>query len=468
MDRSSKSTGSCMDCLALARDEGVVGCWRAVASRCTGVELSFAGFGFGGNMRASWLLASILICWAFAAQAASKTDKEPVGDDVTKLIKEFIERDFYKPVDFPSFAGKHPTNADIDKALADLHASHTHRFMPGTVDYYEVAGIYGPWKSIYQSVFPPDGEAKYDGIAFNTAIIDGKRFVTDVYDGAAAQKAGILVGDELLAVDGKPFDEIGSFKGKAGKVVAVTVRRAANAQPMNIPVTVTSIQPVRMYFDALRASGRIVENSGYEIGYLRLWTLASRQTNDAVEAMLRDGILSGAQGLILDLRGRWGGFSSELPTMLLEDFSDISITMRDGQSFPWQTAWRKPIVVLVDEGTRSNSEVLACAIKRRGFTLIGKKTAGAVLGGRAYLLPDNSLLMLAAGTVRVDDEVLEGKGVMPDEIVETLVPYAMGDDPQLHAAIGEMTRQLSGVSPWRRFLPPERRRCAMETSTTSN
>ena len=142
--------------------------------------------------------------------------------------------------------------------------------------------------------------------------------------------------------------------------------------------------------------------------------------------------------------------------------------MRDGQSFPWQTAWRKPIVVLVDEGTRSNSEVLACAIKRRGFTLIGKKTAGAVLGGRAYLLPDNSLLMLAAGTVRVDDEVLEGKGVMPDEIVETLVPYAMGDDPQLHAAIGEMTRQLSGVSPWRRFLPPERRRCAMETSTTSN
>lgn len=418
-------------------------------------------------MWARWLLsAAAVICWAMTAQAQNKINVEPVADGVAARIEELVERDFYRFVDFPSFAGKHPTNADIDKALADLKASHTRRFMPGTVDYYEVADIYGPWRGTSRLVFPPDGEAKYDGVGMNTAIIDGKRFVTDVYDGAAAKKAGIVVGDEILNIDGKPFDEIQSFKGLAGKTVRVSVRRTAKARPVEIPVAVASISPVRMYFDAIRASGRVIENRGYGIGYVRIWTLASRQTKDVVEALLRDGILSGAQGLILDLRGRWGGMSSELPAMLMEDFSEITITMRDGQSFGWQETWRRPIVVLVDEGTRSNNEVLACAIKKRGFALIGKKTAGVVLGGSAYLLPDKSLLMLAVGTVQVDGEVLEGKGVTPDIVVDAPIPYATGADPQLDVAVEQMTRELSSVTPWR--LYPQKRPCSAIDSAVAN
>lgn len=418
-------------------------------------------------MRARWFLsAAAVICWAMAAQAQSKTAKEFVADEVATKIEELVERDFYRSVDFTSFTGKHPTNADIDEALIELKASHTHRFLPGTIDYYEVADIFGPWRGVNRLVFPPDGEVTYDGIGINTAIIDGRRFVTRVYDGAAAKKAGILVGDEIVSVDGKPFDEVGSFAGQAGKTVVVAVRRAVDGRPTNIPVTVASLSPVRMYFDAIRASGRIIENRGHDIGYVRIWTLASRQTKDTVEAMLRDGVLSGAQGLILDLRGRWGGLSSELPAMLMEDFSEITITTRDGQTFGWQEAWRKPIVVLVDEGTRSNGEVLACAIKKRGFAVIGKKTAGVVLGGRGYLLPDKSLLMLAVGTVRVDGEVLEGKGVVPDIVVEAPIPYSSGADPQLDVAIEQMTRELSSFTPQR--LYPQQRPCSAIDSTVAN
>ncbi|WP_054309634.1 S41 family peptidase [Mesorhizobium sp. 1M-11] len=418
-------------------------------------------------MRVRWFLsAAAVICWAMAAQAQNKISKESAADGVAAKIEELVERDFYKPVDFPSFAGKHPTNADIDRALADLHVSHTRRFMPGTVDYYEVADIYGPWRGASRLVFPPDGEAKYDGIGMNTTIIGGKRFVTHVYDGAAAKKAGILVGDEILTVDGKPFDEIKSFKGQAGKPVMVAVRRTAKAPPVDIPVAVTSISPVRMYFDAIRASGRVVENRGYSIAYFRIWALASRQTNDAVEAMLRSEILSGAHGLILDLRGRWGGYTDELPAMLLEDFADVTFTMRDGRSEKWRETWRKPIIVLVDEGTRSANEILACAIKKRGFAVIGKKTAGAVLSGRAFLLPDTSLLMLAAGTVQVDGEVLEGKGVVPDIVVDAPIPYAMGADPQLDVAVEQMTRDLSSITPWR--LYPQQRPCSAIASAVAN
>lgn len=183
-------------------------------------------------MRTKWLLsAAAVICCVTAVQAQNKTGNESVAEEVVSKIREFVERDFYKPVKFPSFTGKHPKNADIDKALADLNASHTRRFMPETIDYYEVADVYGRRLGIDRRfVFPPYGEIKYDGIGIASTVIDGKRFVTDVYDGAIAQTAGILVGDEILTVDGKPFDEIQSFKGLAGKIVVVTIRRSAKAR----------------------------------------------------------------------------------------------------------------------------------------------------------------------------------------------------------------------------------------------
>lgn len=420
-------------------------------------------------MRAKWLLSfATVICWAMAAQAASDTVADELTGRVANRVEELVERNFYKPVDFPSFAGKHPTNADIDQALADLKASHTRRFMPGTLEYYEVADIYQRWLSRdLNSIFPPRGEVQYEGIGIATAVIDGKRFVTDVYDGAMAKAAGIRVGDEVLSVNAKPFEEIGSFKGGAGTIATVTVRQAAGARPIDIPVMVVAISPVRMFLESVSASVRLIEDAGNDIGYIRLWTLASPLTNETVETMMRSGILSDADGLVLDLRGRWGGISSELPEMLMEDFADISFTMRNGRTFSQRETWRKPIVVLIDEGTRSANELLACAMKKRGFTLIGEKSAGAVLGGSAYVLPDDSLLMVATSMVKVDDEVLEGKGVEPDTIVNAPVPYAGGADPQLKAAMKEITEQLSGVSPWRNAQSPERR-CSPGGTARSN
>lgn len=226
---------------------------------------------------------------------------------------------------------------------------------------------------------------------------------------------------------------------------------------------VTSISPVRMFLEAINASARIIESRSRSIGYIRLWTLASSLTNETVESLMREGILSDAAGLILDLRGRWGGISSELPAILTDDFSDISFSGQ-GWSRSQIEAWRKPIVVLVDEGTRSANELLACAMKRRGFTLIGKKSAGAVLGGHAYLLPDNSLLMLAISAVRIGGEELEGKGVTPDKIVDAPIPYAMGADPQLDAALEEMVAQLPNASPWGSSSSRPHSRCATENA----
>ena len=75
-------------------------------------------------------------------------------------------------------------------------------------------------------------------------MIDGKRFVTDVYDGSPAASAGVKQGDEILSADGVPFQEIESFRGKIGKSVDLALRRAADQAPITIPVPVAPVAAV--------------------------------------------------------------------------------------------------------------------------------------------------------------------------------------------------------------------------------
>ena len=97
----------------------------------------------------------------------------------------------------------------------------------------------------------------------------------------------------------------------------------------------------------------------------------------------------------------------------------------------------------IDEGTRSGLEVFAYDLKAKGIPLVGTRTAGALLGGRGYLLPDDSLLELAVAGVEVNGEKIEGKGVEPDMAVPFDVRYAAGRDPQRDAAV---TKALSLLS----------------------
>ncbi|MGO4843996.1 PDZ domain-containing protein, partial [Rhizobiaceae sp. 2RAB30] len=73
---------------------------------------------------------------------------------------------------------------------------------------------------------------------------NGLGFVSEVYDGSPAARAGILVGDEILSVDGAPYREIASFEGKVGKSVTVELRRRPGDQPIDKPVQVERLRPL--------------------------------------------------------------------------------------------------------------------------------------------------------------------------------------------------------------------------------
>ena len=113
-------------------------------------------------------------------------------------------------------------------------------------------------------------------------------------------------------------------------------------------------------------------------------------------------------GLVLDLRGGWGGAQPEYAELFVGGAPIMTYVGRDGREAFASFRWRRPVVVLVDEGTRSGKEVVTYGLKRQGVRVVGTRTAGALLAARGFLLRDGSLLVLAVSDVRVEGERLEG------------------------------------------------------------
>jgi C-terminal processing protease CtpA/Prc len=146
---------------------------------------------------------------------------------------------------------------------------------------------------------------------------------------------------------------------------------------------------------------------------------------------------------VWDLRDGWGGAQAEYLHLFNGRAPTTALINRDGQRSMANVAWRKPVAMLVNEGTRSGKEILAYGFKEYGIgEVIGSRTAGAVLAGRAYLLSDGSLLLVAVADVLVDGRRLEGVGVTPTISVPFTLAYAQGKDAQLDRAVDVLSRAV--------------------------
>jgi carboxyl-terminal processing protease len=403
------------------------------------------------------------ILLAFISVSAFATDVPRSGDPVFDRVITLVNSEFHdenaldrfnaaakKEIEsaVPALSTTGSTarvDAAIETALASLQASHNGRFKSDTIAYFELSDIFRfAIRDDLRRLFPPDGEVNYAGIGMVTQLIGDARFVTDVYDGSPAAKAGIVMGDEILAVDGKPYREIASFQGKVGQSVDVRLRRKADAALTSIKVAVERLRPLPTFEKAIKDSVAVSERDGRKIGYVRFWTLSTRDGLDIAARELSTGRLSNVDGLVVDLRGRWGGGAADAAELFVGDTPSFRLIPRRGKDTLANVRWRGPVVALVDEGTRSGLELFAYALKINGIPLVGERTAGALLAGRAYTLPDNSLLEIAVSDAVIDDNVrLEGNGVAPDIRVALPLAYAAGRDPQREAAVTEMIRLLA-------------------------
>ncbi len=331
----------------------------------------------------------------------------------------------------------------INAMLAELGASHTRYYTPEDPAYYQLADIFSyALRRSLDRVFPM-GEVSYPGIgAFTQSDDQGRIFLTGVIEAAPAHRAGLLVGDEILSADDRPFSPVESFRGRLGASVPLSIRRAAAGAPMTCMVTPVEIHPNEMFLSGLKASARIVTaGNNARIGYVHVWSYAGGRYQSALEELIGEGLLHDADALVWDLRDGWGGAQPQYLDLFNPRAPTMQVTGRNGETGLVDVKWRKPVAMLINGGTRSGKEVLAYGFKKYQLgELIGARTEGAVLAATAFLIGDQGLLLLAVEDVLVDGQRLEGVGVTPTIEVAFDSRYAAGADPQLERAIEILSR----------------------------
>lgn len=291
-------------------------------------------------MRNFCILSVAFLCLALAAPVggsvapsmASETGEAQVRDNAgsSANIRAFDEawlkvRDaFYDPnfrgLDWNAVGRKYRALAAsqdanvaelVNQMLAELHASHAGYYTPNEIAYYDLADIFSNGLRRELEKRFAKGEVVYSGIGIMTRDIDGRHFISGVFPGHPAAEAGLLIGDEIIAADGKPFTPIGSFADKAGRKVTLTIRRDAEGDEIAVPVVPRLIRPNQAFLKAMQDGARIIEKGNRKLGYVHVWSYARAQYQRLLEELLTQGRLKNADGLIWDLRDGWGGAEPE-------------------------------------------------------------------------------------------------------------------------------------------------------------
>lgn len=387
---------------------------------------------------AVFLLASGLV----QAAEAPPADYPALGREVVDLVKDR----FFDPDRATRWAAENGGYAarisdaaafrrETQRRLAALGASHTAYYTPGEdTGYWDLLSIFAP-------VLKRPAERESLGAAF--AEREEGWFVARVFAGGPAEAAGLRRGDRVATADGEPFHPVRSLAGKAGRPVILEVQDQPGSLLRKVAATPQRVDPAAEWLEAQRAGSRIVEKDGRRVAYVPIWSCAGDVYRQALADSLA-GDLAPAEALVIDFRGGWGGCNPQLVALFDPAVPDLQRIPRDGGGSVWNPSWRKPLVVLIDGGSRSGKELVSRALQRHGrAVLVGERTAGAVLAGQPFLLSDGSLMFLAVEDVRVDGERLEETGVAPDVPVPSDLRYAAGRDPQLDRALGVAAGALS-------------------------
>lgn len=364
-----------------------------------------------------------------------------------------IENQFYKPEKVGAgWAATKPmylqrvrkatTRREFSGVMQDvmhgLAASHCAFWTVDDIEYYHLIDIFRAIPEIEKRVALsfPDGVVAYPGIDILPERRNGKWFIAGVLDGGVGESAGLHRGMELLSVEDEPYQPVRSFLRMENKPIRLTVRRFAGAETETLTVVPHAIEPQSAMLDAMKKSMRVIEFSGRKIAYVHVWSYAGKQFHELLEEELLSGVLSPADALVLDIRDGWGGATPTYLNLFNRNLPRLESIARNGSRFTYPTHWSKPVVLLVNAGSRSGKEVIAYAFKRFQIgPVVGSTTGGAVLAGTPILIGTDAVMYLAVAGIEVEGRVIEGEGVVPDYVVDDPLESASSSDPQLSKAL---------------------------------
>jgi len=295
----------------------------------------------------------------------------------------------------------------------------------------------------------------FEGIGAELGYDDGQVIVVTPLEGSPAKAAGIRPGDYILKIDDYEltsedtvYDAVAKIRGEAGTDVVLTVLHKGESEPVEITITRDEITIPSMSLEFIGTEediahfkiGRFTEAS-YDI-WVSQW---DKNVGEIVD--------SGVDKMILDLRGNPGGFFDAAiyagDDFLEEGFviskqKDADGNIEDYDSTQGGDLLDIELVVLINSGSASASEILAGALKQaeRGI-LIGEETFGKGTAQRVYDLEDGSSLHLTILKWLLPDgsNIERDNAITPDVEVElTNDDFIEGNDPQLDKAIEELTK----------------------------
>ncbi len=271
--------------------------------------------------------------------------------------------------------------------------------------------------------------------------------------GSPAETAGILPGDLITKVDGEDiggqdlFTVISKVRGKAGTSVQLTIVRENEPEPLEFDIT-------RAKITIASVESKMLDGG---IGYVKINNFGEKTTSE-LKSQLQALMAQSPSGLVLDLRGNPGGLRDTAVEVIsqfvsggkamIQRYGDGHEEVFDVQ--PGGLATDIPLVVLINKGSASASEIVAGAIQDYGRgQIVGEQSygKGTVQNWQPLASNQGSVRITVARWLTPDGRSIDKKGITPNvEVKLTKEDRTANLDPQLDSAVRLLTSDTAGVT----------------------
>ena len=371
--------------------------------------------GFTGKALAFCMLIGLALGWFgnsyFADQPATATSYEPTAEQADLGlfwdVWNTLENNYFD-------------TEDIDQQLQIYGA---------------ISGLVDSLGDAYSVFMTPDETESFqtslagelEGIGAELTVRDGQLVIVTPLKDTPAEEAGLLPGDHIFMVNDEPtsemtiWDAIMKIRGEPNTDVVLTIIRDGLDTALDITIT-------RQQIHIPSVELTIEEHAGDQIAHLSIYQFGD-DTYSEFNSALRELLLANVDGIVLDLRMNGGGYLDVSVEILGEFFEDqvkaVIVKYRNDINEVMYTDGKGslsdiPVVVLIDEGSASASEIVAGALQDHArATLMGEQSFGKGSVQELNALIDGSSLRLTiAKWFTPDDRTIHDVGITPDHIIE--------------------------------------------------